>query len=362
MNFIGFAPVERWERILSESLRNIVSVKHGTNMYKNEKRCVPISSIWPLGDQELKIGILGMTEGNGHPYSWSAMYNGYDKDLMNKCPFAGIPAYLNKQPQKTIGIAGAHITHVFCNQRSDAEDVARCSLIPNVVDRPEDMIGQVDAVICATDIGSEHISRCEPFLQAGIPMFIDKPLVDNEDDLRAFVRLRDEGAHFISSSSMRYVKSAEPYHEHHDELGKLMYICQPMCKKWETYGIHALESIHPFLGHGFVSIQNTGSCERNMIHITHESGCDVHIPLSAGMYGAFGKTLLIGSVSSVVIEDGDSYYAFKKQMDLFVRYLRTGVEPVAFEDTVELMKLVIGGIQSREQGGRKILLSEIRER
>ena len=75
-----------------------------------------------------------------------------------------------------------------------------------------------------------------------------------------------------------------------------------------------------------------------------------------------GKTLLIGSVSSVVIEDGDSYYAFKKQMDLFVRYLRTGVEPVAFEDTVELMKLVIGGIQSREQGGRKILLSEIRER
>ena len=35
--------------------------------------------------------------------------------------------------------------------------MARCSLIENVVNKPEDMIGQVDAVICATDIGSEHI-------------------------------------------------------------------------------------------------------------------------------------------------------------------------------------------------------------
>ena len=38
----------------------------------------------PLGDRELKIGILGMTEGNGHPYSWSAMFNGYDPEEMAK--------------------------------------------------------------------------------------------------------------------------------------------------------------------------------------------------------------------------------------------------------------------------------------
>ncbi len=319
-------------------------------------------SNWPLGDKELSIGILGMTEGNGHPYSWSAMYNDFDKKYMDNCPFAGIPAYLNKQPKSTIGIPGAHITYVCCNNRADAEDVARCSNVAHVVDKPEDMIGHVDAVICATDIGAEHIERCTPFLEAGLPMFIDKPMVDNEADLRKFVKMHDEGAHFISSSSMRYVKSAEPFHEHHDELGKLMYICQPMCKKWETYGIHALESMYPFLGHGFVSVQNTGTFERNMVHITHSSGCDVHIPLSVGMYGAFGKTLLIGSVSSTVIEDGDSYYAFKKQMDNFVHYLRTGEEPFSFDDTIELMKLVIGGIMSREQGGRKVLLSEIKER
>ena len=319
-------------------------------------------SNWPLGDKELSIGILGMTEGNGHPYSWSAMYNDFDKKYMDNCPFAGIPAYLNKQPKSTIGIPGAHITYVCCNNRADAEDVARCSNVAHVVDKPEDMIGHVDAVICATDIGAEHIERCTPFIEAGLPMFIDKPMVDNEEDLRKFVHMRDMGAHFISSSSMRYVKSAVPYHKHHDELGKLMYICQPMCKKWETYGIHALENIFPLLGLGFESIQNTGTLERNMLHIVHREGCDIHIPLSAGMYGAFKYCLLVGSVESKAVSTSDSYYSFKKQLDLFVRYLRTGQEPFPFEETVELMKLVIGGIRSREEGGRVVRLDEIRER
>ena len=40
--------------------------------------------MFPLGNKELKIGILGFTEGNGHPYSWSAMFNHYDKEEMVK--------------------------------------------------------------------------------------------------------------------------------------------------------------------------------------------------------------------------------------------------------------------------------------
>ena len=45
---------------------------------------------------DIRLAMLGMTEGNGHPYSWSAIFNGYDRDLMTReCPFAGIPQYLN---------------------------------------------------------------------------------------------------------------------------------------------------------------------------------------------------------------------------------------------------------------------------
>lgn len=321
-----------------------------------------MAPLWPMGQKDIHIGILGLTEGNGHPYSWSAMFNGYDRERMDRCPFPGIPAYLNKQPADTLGIPGARITHIHCENRVDAEDVAAASLISHVVNRPEDMIGQVDAVICATDMGSEHVKRCRPFIEAGIPMLIDKPMVDNEADLQQFVHWQEGGANFISSSSMRYHKELEPYYQNHYELGKLMYICRPMCKKWETYGIHALENIYPLLGPGFLTIQNTGTSERNMMHLVHSSGCDLHIPLTEKMYGAFTYCLLVGSAESKAVSTTDSYYSFKKQLDLFVHYLRTGEEPFHFNETIELMKLVIGGIRSLEEGGRVVHLSEIRER
>lgn len=55
--------------------------------------------------------MIGSTPGNGHPYSWSAMFNGYNRELMTReCPFAGIPQYLNKQPLDTLTIAGAKVT------------------------------------------------------------------------------------------------------------------------------------------------------------------------------------------------------------------------------------------------------------
>lgn len=317
---------------------------------------------FPLGNKELRIGILGMTEGNGHPYSWSAMINGYDPEEMQKgCgEFPVIPVYLKKQPEESYGIPGAKITCVCCTgwkNREEAVQIAKAAKIPQVLDRPEEMIGQVDAVIVATDDGNEHVDRCRPFVEAGIPMFIDKPLVNTEEDLKTFLQWRKAGAKYITSSCMRYAKSYEPYHKNHYELGKLMYILSPMAKKFETYGIHALEAMYPFLGQGFVSIRNTGTYDHTFVHIKHKSGCDVNITQGIGQAGA--GLLLIGSEGSKYLQDSDSYYSFKKQLDLFVHWLRTGEEPFPFAETIELMKLVIGGLRSRNEGGREVFLDEI---
>ena len=46
-------------------------------------------------NETLKLAMLGMVDGNGHPYSWSAIFNRYDPIEMLKCPYAGIPAYLD---------------------------------------------------------------------------------------------------------------------------------------------------------------------------------------------------------------------------------------------------------------------------
>ena len=30
-----------------------------------------------LGNKELKLGVVGLSEGNGHPYSWSAIFKSF---------------------------------------------------------------------------------------------------------------------------------------------------------------------------------------------------------------------------------------------------------------------------------------------
>ena len=315
---------------------------------------------WPLGDRELKLGMMGMTEGNGHPYSWSAIFNGYDRDEMATCGFPVIPVYLAQQPESTFGIPGARVTHVYCNQRSDAEHVARAALIPNVVDRPEDMLGEVDAVVCATDVGAEHVERCRPFIENDIPVFIDKPLVDNVEDLRTFIAWHEAGKHFLSSSSLRYQKDLEPYYKNRYELGQLVFIARTMQKYWTTYGMHALESLYPLLGEGFRSIQDVGpdpAAGKHHMLIKHDSGCT--ISLVQQYFISSPGLLLCGTDASIVLNGGDTYYSFKKQMEVFVEYIRTGIEPYPFRETVVLAQLLIGGLISGREGGREVLLSEI---
>lgn len=319
-----------------------------------------------FGDRPIRIGILGFTEGNAHPFSWSAMINGnYDPALMGeycKDLYPSIPQYLGKQPKNTLGIPGVQVTHIcFTGHlgRADAEICAKINGICNVVDKPEDMIGHIDAVICATDQGHEHVERCRPFVEEGLPLFIDKPLTDNEEDLKTIVGWYKAGVPMMSSSSMRYCKAIEPYYENHYELGKLRYICSPMVKYWETYGMHALERLFPLVGRGFQWVQNLGDCKSPMVHLYHESGVHVDIPMGYGMQAA--PMSIMGEGGAVTLSDGDSFYAFKKQLDRFVAFLRTGEADHPFEDTIEMAKIIIAGIRSREEGGRRVFLSEIME-
>ena len=237
--------------------------------------------------------------------------------------------------------------------------MARASLIPHVVKRPEDVIGRVDAVIVATDKGCEHVARCRPFVKAGLPIFVDKPLVDSAKDLKIFRKWIGEGKPILSSSCMAYAKEFLPYRESTHELGQIRYAAITTAKSWERYGIHALSAIYPILGPGFLSARNTGTIASNIVHYKHARGADVTVVAIDDMSGGFGMLQLCGTAGSAHAAFRDTFYAFKAQLVEFVRYLRTGVRPFPFSHTEELMKMLIAGIQSREQHGREVLLSEI---
>lgn len=310
---------------------------------------------------DIKIAMVGMVDGNGHPYSWTAIINGdYDSALLRQSAYPNIADYLDKEPKENLGIDGVTVTHIWCDDRADAEHVAKTSYIDTIVSSPEDVIGKVDAVIIPTDRGDQHVDRAKMFIEAGVPVFVDKPLTDNVDDLKQFVLWHKQGKPFLSTSCMRYAKEFAQTRENMEAVGNLRLITNTTPKSWERYGIHALEGVYPFLKPGgWISVINTGTEAANVIHASHDSGVEVILTAIADMYGSFGCLGLFGTKGYCTEKFTDTYYAFKSQLVGFIDYLRTGNMPFAFEETIELMKIIIAGIQSRRQNGRKILLSEI---
>ncbi len=309
---------------------------------------------------QIRLAMLGMVDGNGHPYSWSAIFNGFDPKAMSRCPYPVIPEYLGRQAADAIGIPGARVTHIWCEHPDEARRVSKAALIPNVVARPEDVIGQVDAVIIPTDIGHEHVSRARPFIEAGLPLFIDKPLVDNEADLRQFVRWHREGKAFLSTSGLRYSREYAECRARLADIGELRWLTMTMSKSWERYGIHALEGIYRFLPPGgWLDVINTGRGKADLVHLRHETGVDVSLAVIEDLAAAFGCLNVYGTKGQLSAQFADTFFAFKTQLEQFVAYLRTGVLPVPFTETVELMKLVIAGCRSRRESGRRVSLKEI---
>lgn len=308
---------------------------------------------------ELRLAMLGMIEGNGHPYSWSGIINGYNPAEMAKCPYAGIPVYMGKQLLESVRIPGARVTHIWTDDPADAPKVAAASLIENVVARPEDVIGHVDAAVIATDDGTDHVRRAQPFIDAGLPVFIDKPMATTVPELRQFVQWHRAGKIILSTSGMRYSPEMRLTDEQRAHLGDLRWITSFTCKTWERYGIHALEAVEPLLGPGFLTAQTHADAGGDVVHLTHRSGVKITLGALHDAYGSFGAVHLYGTKGDLPLKLADTYHAFRGQLVAFIDMLRTGERPLLFDETVELMAVIIAGIRSREQNGAVIHIEDI---
>jgi predicted dehydrogenase len=75
--------------------------------------------------------------------------------------------------------------------------------------------------------------------------------------------------------------------------------------------------------------------------------------------GSFGTVHVYGTKGQLPLRLTDTYTAFREQLVAFIEFVRTGRRPFPFEQTVELMAILIAGIRSREQSGRAVAVAEI---
>lgn len=196
----------------------------------------------------LRLGVMGLSEGNGHPYSWSAICNGYDPTVMQSCPFPTIPEYLARQTFPDDALEGARVTHVWTQDRQLSEHVAAAALVSHVVDDYEAMIGQVDGVLLARDDAERHVEMSLPFLAAGVPIYIDKPIATTLTDLNTLFGRQKYVGQIFSCSALRYSDSLQLDEAARQKLGEIRHVDAIAPKSWEKYGVHLLDPVMQILG------------------------------------------------------------------------------------------------------------------
>src|SRR5690606_2861031 len=79
-----------------------------------------------------------------------------------------------------------------------------------IVESIPELLLQVDAIILTSNDGHVHLEQAIPVLQAGKPLFIDKPLAGNWKDALAIYQASEKyRTPVFSSSSLRFISSIQ---------------------------------------------------------------------------------------------------------------------------------------------------------
>ncbi len=304
----------------------------------------------------IKIGIIGMSAGNAHPYSWSSIINGYfDGNEINSIGYPGVTAYLQAN-QDTLGIRGAEVTHVWAQDRKIAESIAKNGRIKHVVGEISDMIPEVDAVILARDDPEFHVEMSTPFIKAGIPIFIDKPLAITISDLEWFAQQEQNGSLIMSCSSMRYANECRTLKTEINKFGKIELVTAVGKKDWIKYGVHLLEAIFSILDDPkTISVQNIGSEDKAIVHIVLENQVQVVINIFKNISPTF-QLSVYGENSWEKVEIKNSYSMFRDNIIEFIRSVENGKSRLAFQKTENIIRTLIAAQESQFAQGKIIHL------
>ncbi|MBY8965033.1 Gfo/Idh/MocA family oxidoreductase [Algiphilus sp. NNCM1] len=160
-----------------------------------------------------------------------------------------IPEYLAEQDWPAARLPDVEVTHVWTQDRALSDHIARAARIRRVVDHPEHMLGEIDALLLARDDVENHCSIAAPFLRAGLPVYIDKPVAL---DLAAFdelLALQTYPGQIFSCSALRFAPEMRLSADEAARIGRPRLISGTTPKFWDTYAIHLIDPLLVLLGH-----------------------------------------------------------------------------------------------------------------
>ncbi len=272
-------------------------------------------------------------------------------------------------PQEDQWVDGASVVAgcVLPSDIMDAEGVRKyadqcAQLGVELVDTPDALMGVVDAIMIESDDGRTHLDRARPFLEAGIPTFVDKPLSFSLDDARELIRLAEEkGTPLFSASSLRYAPEVVAVRNQHSDFGKVLgaQTYSPAKDQGTSpgliyYGIHAIETLYALMGPGCQSV----TCESGpYASVVVGEWADGRIGVVQGnKAGAHGFGFTAWCEKGVRTGPISAQYIYRELLKEVVEFFESGTTPVPMAETFEIIAFGRAALRSIADGGVKVRL------
>jgi predicted dehydrogenase len=308
-----------------------------------------------MGDMVGSIGIMGMSEGNGHPFSYSSIINGYSPEGLANSGWSGIYDYVRRRHASEFGFPGWKITHAWTQYPETTQKLCAACRIETAVEAYHDFLGRVDAVIIARDDFESHFEMAQPFLKAEMPVFVDKPLSLDIAQLRELKPYLESGQ-LMSCSGMRYARELDEPRANFAAYGKVKLIRGAIVLSWEKYGVHILDAV--------LGMTNARPLSVRMLPADH--ACAV-IRLDDGgileidALGEAARTFhvdIFGTERNGAFDITDNFSMFRRMLWEFTTSARSGKPAIPAEKTLEIMRVLMAGRQSCNEN-REVSLDEI---
>jgi len=258
-------------------------------------------------------------------------------------------------------IEGARIDYLWGEERGEAERIAE-EYGMKLVEKPEDMVGTVDGVLVLTRFPDHNLEYARPFLEAGVPTFVDKPFAPSVSDAYRMVELSVKyGTPLMSTSALRYAVELEPLKKavssKRDVWGG--YIEAPGDFRFENtlYGIHAVEILSAVFGAGICSVFARERGDRTIVEIGYADGktfvIHMGLPKSVWYVHVAGK----GWEYTATVEN--TYAFYRNTILKIVEMVETGKPPIPITDTLEVFRTCIAVQMSVESGIEVVLEKDL---
>jgi predicted dehydrogenase len=300
-------------------------------------------------EKVVRVGIIGCD--TSHVPAFTKIFNDPKSagDLAGFRVVAAFPGGSPDLPKDSIGRIPKFVDEI---KKSGVE----------IVDSIPALLERVDVVLLESVDGRPHFAQAKPVIEAGKPLFIDKPLAGSLADAIAIAELaKKHNVPWFSSSSLRFGPGIQGLRKN-DKVGKIIG-CDAYgpCPTEEHhpdlfwYGVHGVEILYTLMGPG---------CET--VTRSHTDGADVVVGVwRGGRIGTF-RGIRQGKSDYGATAFGDKGVAastgfggYQPLAEQIATFFKTRQPPVAAEETIELFAFMEAADESKRQGGTPVKIADV---